>query len=225
MIVAKMKKPVNNDFQIRFDNTCLEKCTSYKYLGILLDDKLTWKPHIDYICNKISKMCGVFSKLRYTASFSLLKSVYYALVASHLQYCNLVWGNAAESIIKALRVIQNRIIRILSFSPFNCRNIQEIYEDLQLMNLEQIHKLAKGKFVFKYETGKLPNNFRNYLTSTTDIHDHNLRSTSVSNYTKKWGKTSYSLKMMQYDAVKVWESILKFGSQFQRKQYIQNRKL
>ena len=135
--------------------------------------------------------------------------MYHALVASHLQYCNLVWGNAAESVLKPLKVIQNRIVRIISFSPFNCHNVQAIYEDLQLMNLEQIHKLAKGKFVFKYEAGKLPSNFQNYLTATNDVHNHNLRSSSLSNYTKVWGKTSYSLQMIQYNAVKVWESIPK----------------
>ena len=207
MLISKMKKCAKNEFQIKYDDVCLEKCTSYKYLGVLLDDKLTWKAHIDHICNKLSKMCGVFSKLRYSTNLALLKSVYYALVASHLQYCYLVWGNAAESVLNPLKVIQNRIIRIISFAPFNCHNVSAMYEDLQLMNLEQIHKLAKGKFVYKHETGKLPSNFDNYLTSTSDIHNHNLRSTSLSNYTKIWGKTSYGLRMIQYDAVKVWELI------------------
>ena len=207
MVISNKKKPPDNDFQIKFDNVCLEKCTSYKYLGVLVDEKLSWKPHIDHICNKISKMCGIFSKLRYTTNLHLLKSVYYALVASHLQYCNLVWGNAAESILDPLRKIQNRIIRILSFAPFNCHNVEVLYKDLQLLKLEQIHKVAKGKFVYKYKTGKLPSNFENYLVNTSDVHSHNLRSTSLSSYAKVWGKTSHSLKMIQYDAVKVWESI------------------
>lgn len=138
---------------------------------------------------------------------NLLKSVYYALVASHLQYCNLVWGSATDSILDPLKKIQNRIIRILSFAPFNCRNVSALYEDLQLLNLEQIHKLSKGKFVYKYKAGKLPSNFDNYLVNTTDVHTHNLRSTSSSGYVKIWGKTNHSLKMIRYDAVKVWESI------------------
>ena len=152
-------------------------------------------------------MCGIFAKLRYTTNLSLLKSVYHALVASHLQYCNLVWGNADNSILDPLVKIQNRIIRILSFAPFNCRNVGELYEDLQLLNLGQIHKLAKGKFVFKYKNGKLPSNIENYLVNTSDIHNYNRRSTSVSSFTKVWVRTSHSLKMIRYDAVKVWESI------------------
>ena len=207
MLISNRKKLSADEFYVKFDNVCFEKCSSYKYLGVFLDDKLCWKPHIDYISNKISKMCGIFSKLRYATNFHLLKSVYFALVASHLQYCNLVWGNAAQSILDPLKKIQNRIIRILSFAPFNCHNIKILYEDLQILNLEQIHKLAKGKFVYKYKDGKLPSNFENYLVRTNDVHNHNLRSSSLSSFVKVGGRTSHSLKMIQYDAVKVWESI------------------
>ena len=207
MLISRKKEPSNGDFRIKFDDDFLEKCTPFKYLGVWLDNKLTWKPHVDHICNKLSKVCGIFSKLRYSTNMNLLKSVYYALVASHLQYCNLVWGGATDSIIDPLKKIQNRIIRILSFAPFNCRNVSALYEDLQLLNLEQIHKLSKGKFVYKYKAGKLPSNFDNYLVNTTDVHTHNLRSTSSSGYVKIWGKTNHSLKMIRYDAVKVWESI------------------
>ena len=95
----------------------------------------------------------------------------------------------------------------MSFAPFNCHNIKILYEDLQILNLEQIHKLAKGKFVYKYKTGKLPSNFENYLVHTSDVHNHNLRSSSSSSFVKVGGRTSHSLKMIQYDAVKIWESI------------------
>ena len=207
MVISNKKKPPDNDFQIKFDDVFLEKCSNYKYLGVYLDDKLSWKPHIDYISNKISKMCGIFSKLRYSTNLNLLRCVYYALVASHLQYCNLVWGNASASILDPLKKIQNRIIRILSFAPYNCNNVNALYDDLQLLNLEQIHKIAKGKFVYKYKAGKLPSNFENYLVDTNAIHSHYLRSSSLSNYTKVWGRTRHSMKMIRYDAVKVWEGI------------------
>ena len=95
----------------------------------------------------------------------------------------------------------------MSYTPYNCHNVSVLYEDLELLNLENIHKMAKGKFVYKHKAGKLPSNFSNYLLNTSDIHSHNLRSRSCSNYSKVWGRTSYSLRMIQYDAVKVWESV------------------
>ena len=207
MIISNKKKPPNLDFQIQIDNTAIEKCSYYKYLGVYLDEELSWKVHIDNVSDKIAKMCGLFSKLRYTASFDILRTVYHALVAAHLKYCNLVWGNAAESILSPLKKMQDRIVRIISFAPFNCENVNILYEDLQLLNLEQIHKIAKAKFVYKHENKRLPNNFDNYLTETRNIHDRSLRSTSLSNYVQVWGKTNHSFKMLRYDAIKVWNDI------------------
>ena len=207
MIITNRKKPPHSEFKIKVANTEIKKCIFYKYLGVLLDETLSWKPHIDYICRKISRMCGIFSKLRYATNFPLLIQVYHALVASHLQYCNLVWGNASETILSPLKKMQNRIIRIISFSPYNCHNVHELYEDLQLLNLDQIHKMAKAKFMFKYENGKLPSNFDNYLVKVSDVHSYNLRSTSAGKYMKVWGRTKHSLKILQYDAVKVWENV------------------
>ena len=77
----------------------LEKCTSYKYLGIFLDEKLNWKVHIKYLCEKLSKLCGIFSKLRHCCSTELMKVIYHALFSSHLQYCNFMLGNAVDRVL------------------------------------------------------------------------------------------------------------------------------
>ena len=81
MMISNRKSPPDDDFQIKVDDTALEQCVTYKYLGVLLDEKLSWKPHVEHICNKISKVCGIFSKLRHATSFHLLKQVYHALVS------------------------------------------------------------------------------------------------------------------------------------------------
>ena len=140
MLVTNKNKPQNEEFQIKVVSTKIENCTHYKYLGVLLDEKLSWKPHVEHICNKISKVCGIFSKLRHATSFHLLKQVYHALVASHLQYCNLAWGNAAESVLSPLKKIQNRIIRIISFAPFACHKVQDLYNYLTWSKFIKLQK-------------------------------------------------------------------------------------
>ena len=62
--------------------------------------------------------------------------------------------------------------------------MKDLYEDLQLLNLDQIHKVAKAKFMYKYKGGKLPSNFDNFLVSASDVHNYNLRSASLSSYVK-----------------------------------------
>ena len=125
---------------------------------------------------------------------------------SHLQYCNLTWGNANETVLQPLQTLQNRIIKIMTFTAFACSNIKQIYDDIELLDLNQIHKLSKAKFTYKHKNGMLPRNFDNYLRITENSH-YNTRSSSSGRYTQVWGRTNKSLKRIQYDGAKLWNAI------------------
>ena len=54
-----------SNFQLTMGNHVIERTGSYKYLGVVFDEKLNWKLHIDKLCSKLSTVCGVISKLRH----------------------------------------------------------------------------------------------------------------------------------------------------------------
>ena len=54
---------VSDDFELKLGATGLKRVTSNKYLGIIIDDKLTWKEHIDYVYKNIVKFVGIFIEL------------------------------------------------------------------------------------------------------------------------------------------------------------------
>ena len=61
-------------------NGCkISKVYNTKFLGMIIDSKLTWKYHIDYICNKISKNIGIILKARKIFSQEALNMLYYVL--------------------------------------------------------------------------------------------------------------------------------------------------
>ena len=207
MIITNKRKPSLGEFYVKINGTDLEHCSQYKYLGVYIDEHVTWKAHVDYICEKVTKVCGLFAKLRHCVGYDILKAVYHALVASHLQYCNLVWGNANATTLKPLQTLQNRIVRIMTFAPFSSHNVEKIYDDLELLNLTQIHKLSKAKFVYKHKNGLLPNNFENYLCSVEQVHRYRLRSASNGCYREICSNTNESRKMIQYEGAKLWNTI------------------
>ena len=61
------------------------------YLGVIIDNKLSWKAHINHISNKISKSISLLKMLKNTFSIRLLKSLYFSFVYPYFNYCNLVW--------------------------------------------------------------------------------------------------------------------------------------
>ena len=92
MLLSKKRGVNKDDFKVALNDSTLERCSSYKYLGVYFDEKLDWKIHIKYLCEKIGKVCGYLSKLRHCTSVKIQKMIYSAIVKSHLQYCNIVWG-------------------------------------------------------------------------------------------------------------------------------------
>jgi hypothetical protein len=63
------------------------------FLGVILDEHLTWKPHISQVARKMSKSIDIIKKVSFYLSKSSLEMLYYALVYPYMQYCILVWDS------------------------------------------------------------------------------------------------------------------------------------
>ena len=134
MIIRRGYRKSDNIFSLKFNGKKMEQCSTYKYLGLHIDEKMNWKNHVKYLCEKLSKMCGIFAKLRHCCNKALLRTIYFALVESHLQYCNIIWGNASEKTLAPLVKLQDKIIRIICFAQPESR-IEDLYNDLKLLDL------------------------------------------------------------------------------------------
>jgi len=142
------KKKVNfSSFSIKINEIELERCNTYKYLGVYFDKDLNWNAHIDYICKKISKSCGSLARLRYCVEIDTLREVYHSLIHSYLRYGITVWGSASKTSLKKLQTIVNRALRIMSFAPFGQINLNPLYEILEILKVDDIYRLEIAKLV------------------------------------------------------------------------------
>ena len=84
MIFKSRQKRLTVDLSIEVNNSKLDKAKEVMFLGVILDEHLSWKSHISHAANKISKSIGII----YRASFYLFKSspriLYYSLVYPYL---------------------------------------------------------------------------------------------------------------------------------------------
>ena len=88
------------------------------YLGVFIDDKLTWSNHIAYLENKLSRSVGLFYRIRQYLSDSALKSLYFSFVDS---LAIGAWGGVGITTLNQLNVLNNRIIRAMTYSSFRTR--------------------------------------------------------------------------------------------------------
>ena len=84
------------------------------FLGVLVDQHLSWKQHISHITKKLSKTIGIISKSCFFISSKSLLTLYHTQVYPCLSYCNIVWSSTYPSNLNRIFLLQNRIVRIIS---------------------------------------------------------------------------------------------------------------
>ena len=101
MIITKRK--INKSlFKIKIAQNEIIQKDSVKYLGIIIDNKMNWTQHINYLNAKLCKGSWVVWKLKKYVNIHTLKIIYYSLIYSHLKYCVTSWGKLLKLLFNLL---------------------------------------------------------------------------------------------------------------------------
>lgn len=98
---------------LQLDGVEIERVESTKFLGLHIDNKLSWNFHIDHVANKISSGLFALYRLSKFCKLESLKLVYYAHIHSHIAFGISVYGGTSQSNMDRLLILQKRAIRIM----------------------------------------------------------------------------------------------------------------
>ena len=146
--------------------------SQFSFLGVLLDENLSWKNHLNMVANKLSKLIGILHKLKYIYPQIALTTIYNSLFVPHINFGLLVWGTK----VKHIGTLQKKVIRIITNSKY-ISHTEPLMKELQLLKVEDMFSLNILKFLHKLAHNNLPTYFeqyRPYLQET--ITPYNLRS-------------------------------------------------
>lgn len=142
MLIKSHGPPViQNDFSLQMCNRLLNRVSSFKYLGITLQDNLKWGLHVDSLCRRIIGFSSVVNRLGNKLSPSTRISVYYSMVNSQLVYLLPVWNTSALSNdINRLQIAQNHALRKIFNQDYYQTNLstEEIRSKYQILNVRQL---------------------------------------------------------------------------------------
>ena len=97
----------------------LESKVFIKYLGVFFDQNLSWKYHIDSIVRIISCNVGLIAKLRHSVPRPILLNIYKSLVHRYLTYGLAAWGQACNTYLNKILIIQKRAPGLLYFTDWH----------------------------------------------------------------------------------------------------------
>ena len=156
----------NNIPHIKINNILIENTSTFDFLGITINETLSWNDHADKISNKISKYSGILYRLKRYLPVHIMRLLYCSMVQSHFHYGILAWGHEAHR----LKKIQKKIIRTISNSKYNSHT-DPIFKSLGLLKLDDIYKLSCLDFYYRYCNELLPNYMSNFeLRTQGEIH-------------------------------------------------------
>ena len=103
------RKPYNHNVTLLMNKKALEQKPYVKYLGLLIDEHLNWREQVSATTKKISRSVGIICKLRSCLTSSLLLTLYYSLVYSHLTYGIHAWGSACKTELEKILILQKKL--------------------------------------------------------------------------------------------------------------------
>ena len=161
----KKKKhiPVSLPF-LKLNNIKITRDTSTKFLGVLLDENLSWKAEIESVELKISKSIGILYKAKGILNNFLLKQLYSGFVHSYLAYANIAWASTHKSKLQAFFRRQKHAIRLIN-SKDRLTHTKPLFKEMNILTVYEINIYQVLNFMVTCKMNTSPKTNLNHLIS------------------------------------------------------------
>ena len=148
------------------DGIAVPEVKETKFLGIWIDNRLSWNVHLSKLFVKLKRNLNLLRVSKHTLNIHAKKCLYYAQIFSHLSYGLTVWGNMIPNCsLTKLQKIQNKCFKLIFGSEATVDN----YHSFKILRISDMIKLANLKHGHKVQYSHLPEQI--LLCSKTDNND------------------------------------------------------
>ena len=140
------------------NNIEIKRENSVKYLGVIIDENLTWKNHIEVVENKISKNTGVLYGASHLLDFKNLLKIYFSFIHIYISYANIAWASTFKTKLQGIPKKQKHAARI-TFHANRFDHSRPLLKEMKVLNVYQINLIQTLKFMHKTKYGINPRNF------------------------------------------------------------------
>ena len=170
----------------------MEHKSYIKYLGVLINENLSWKNHLDCVITKISKTIGMIAKLRHFVPSFVLTNIYKSLILPYFTYRLVAWGNASKNYLNKIVVLQKPVLRLIFFVDRKEHEIP-LFVNAKILPITFLYNEAVCKLMFDIHKDSAPSNMTKLFTRTSNNYIYNTRSSTSQFFSVK----SSRLKMQK----------------------------
>ena len=184
-----------------------KKERSYKFLGIYLDEFLTFDTHCTHVRNKLATSNFIINRAKNFLPASSLKTLYYSLIHPLLLYGLPIYSCTSQKNITSIFLMQKKAIRTISKSGHNA-NTLPLFNALKILPLNHLITLTKGLLIHaiyhKYSPTALHNTWTT-IGQRNDNNDHDLR--NASDLYIPFARTDQVKRLTYFSLPATWNSL------------------
>ena len=186
---------------LKMNSNIIERET---FLGVILDEHLTWKKYIQLIENKVSKNVGVLYKASKLINSKYLQSINFSFITSYINYAYIAWASTNKNNLKKLFGKQKQAARII-FNQDRFRHARPLLKTLNALNVYQINLLQVHLFMHKIKTNPSP---RIFIHQFQTINHKYATQYSRNNFKEPKRETNYAKYCIHARGPVIWNSFL-----------------
>ena len=203
MLIHSSRKVVDGNLTLKVDDRTVERVRSFKFLGVVANDTLTWADYIDMVC-KVSRSLNLLRRLSRFLPRPLLLLYLKSYILPHFDYCDVVWIGCTKA----------ESLRLESLLNFACQTVLHRFKfssasaarsELGLSTLSSRRKFHLAQTVFKCLYSPCPT----YLSQLfpTPSSSYHTRSSSSSQLNLPAARSSYGQRAFSFAGASVWRSL------------------
>ena len=196
--------PESTPYAIVVDGQEVNRGKLVKYLGLMVNDKLVWDQHINYISSKIICGVGILKRIRHFIQRDSLLLLYHTLIEPYFRYCSIVWGQCVETLKDKLQTLQNKAAQTIAKLRYDEANHYELLTGFGWLSVRNLISLDTAVFVYKEINNLHPEKADSPFQRLDYLHSYSTRSVSNNNLFIPRGKRNNFKKTMGFAGSKIW---------------------
>ena len=204
-IASKIKlNLIPEGLQVLINDTLIEQVKQKEVLGIIIDEELKWKEHINAQCMKLSSAVALLRRAKHFVSQNELVRMYNSLVDPYFTYCSIVCNDGHRTNLEKLYKMQKRAARVITSSNYEIRS-KTIFRILGGAPIESILRKREILMTFKAIRCIAPE----YVSNMFSHHQNNnyeMRSNMRKPVLGK-PKTNFMKRSFSYRAACAWNNL------------------
>ncbi len=189
---------------ININGSVIEYVNEIKYLGIVLDPQLSFSSQIDYLCKKLSKKIGFFSRISGHLSVWARTLVYNTIIKPHFQYCCSLLISCNSTDVERIQKQQNKCMRIILRCPYTT-SIKKMLSSLGWMNVKNLIHRSSSIFVYKIYNNVSAPYLKKFLTRRSEIHKYDTR--NKDHFDVVFTRSSKLKKLLFYEGIRIFNKL------------------